>query len=235
MGSWFVAPGTSAANNQAQGEENFANQFEGLAPALSTYLGQQNAYQASSLPTGENAVNQLGQFTTQGGRNQMTQAYNQYAQAQGRQNAAGVSASFAGNPSLAQGFQLGSMNDANTAANSYAAQVNSPQGMANAYSTYMGARNALAPNYQGADQLASAAYGQMKQPVGEGLMGYLGQIAGMYGESQGLPTGNLAQNGFSTYGGAGQTQAGNGTEAWSGSSGGSPTYFESVPGAPSTI
>jgi hypothetical protein len=211
ISSAFTAPGTAAATNQANEEENAAGYAAGLIPGAAKTLGQEQGWFNQQLPTLEAGVNTLGYDTTQAGRNNESNLINQQLQSQARSNAGAMPAQFAGNPSLAQAFTLGGYGAANQNAASATAQLNSPAGIGSAVGTYENAANALpsGPNYSSMSPLYSDVYGQMKQPVGEGLGQILGSLAGpllsggigslLGGGSSGGSSGGGGYGGFGNY------------------------------------
>lgn len=178
ISSAFTAPGTNAAQAQQANNSSAQNTNLGLLNAWAPIMQQQMGNYSANLPAAQAAVGQLGQFTTQGGRNQMTNAFAANARGQAQTAAAQAPGQFVGNPALSQAYQLSAYNGANQSANQYAQQINSPQGMASAANSYIGAMNSLAPNFQGLNELNSGVYGAPRVQVGQGLLGTLGQMAG---------------------------------------------------------
>jgi hypothetical protein len=177
MSNIFTPPGTSQRNQQVNTQQNYMNQAAGLGPGLAGYLGQQQAFQTGQLPHMQQGVNNAYQYTTQGGRNDLANANNAWLQGAANQQAGQAGSMFAGNKALASGYALGAHNAANQGAAGYAAQVNSPPAMQNAWSNYMNAASAVAPNYGTLGAIAGSVYGSPQVPVGQGLGGVLGGLA----------------------------------------------------------
>jgi hypothetical protein len=177
MGSAFVAPGTNAAEGQEAQQAAAGKVSSNLLNAWAPYVQSQMNFQQSQQPMAQAAVQGLGQFTTQGGRNQMTNAYAQNARGQAQTAASQTPGQFAGNPALGQAYGLSAYNNANQSANQYSQQINSPQGMAQAYQTYLGGLQSQAPDFSGISSLTGNLDSQPQVQVGQGLLGYLSSIA----------------------------------------------------------
>jgi hypothetical protein len=176
ISSIFTPPGTAAAQNQQNQFQQAGNDVMGLLPQATNYASELQGFQQSQLPTQENAVNGLAQFTTQTGRNALARYNQQYNTGVGQSEAAGASSRFGGNSALAQAYAQNAMNNANTASAAYNAQINSPQGQEQAYQSYLQGAGYLQPNYNSVAGLAGTVYGQPKAPVGQGLGSYLGNM-----------------------------------------------------------
>ena len=225
MGSAFVAPGTNAAQGQQANNSSAQSTNLGLLNAWAPIMQQQMSNYSANLPTAQNAVGQIGQFTTQGGRNQMTNAFAANARGRAQTAAAQAPGQFAGNPALGQAYGLSAYNNANQSANQYAQQINSPEGVASAANSYIGAMNAMAPNFQGTGELTQGVYGSPKVQVGQGLLGTLGQMAGpvlgavsggMFGgwPSGGSGSSGAQSGGSGTSGGSGGGQSSANVPIW---------------------
>lgn len=211
MSSIFTPPGTNAAQGQDQQNQNAQQTNNNLLGQWAPIVQQQMGYYGSQLPTANSAVSGLGALTTQGGRNSMVSAFGANARGGAQTAASQMPGQYAGNPSLGQAFGLGAYNDANKATNQYSQQLNSPEGQASAAGGYLGALNSsMQPSFSGIQGLTQGVYGAPKVQVGQGLLGYLGSIAGPL---SGMLTGS---------GGGGNT-SGSGSAA-SGSSGGYGNY-----------
>ena len=178
MSSIFTPPGTNAAQGQENTDQSAQNTSLGMLNAYAPLFNSQTALQSSQLPTAQNAITGLGQFTNQSGRNQMSSSFLQNARGQAQTAAAETPGQFAGNPALAQAYGLRAYNGANQSANQYAQQINSPQGEASAYNSYLGGLQSQAPNAQTASELTQGVYGSPKVQVGQGLWGTLASLAG---------------------------------------------------------
>ncbi|HWD38907.1 MAG TPA: hypothetical protein VG944_08675 [Fimbriimonas sp.] len=177
--SLFTPPGTNDALDQWHQQQQV---MQLLLPLLQQSAGYQQSlmnFQNQQLPTAENAVTGLGQYTTQQGRNQLENSYGQYARGQAQTQAGQAGQMFANNPALAKAFGLAAMNRANGATTQYANQINSPQGQMQAYQTYMQGLQGLQPNSGNVLGYAQGVYGAPHAPVGQGFGGTLGSIIGM--------------------------------------------------------
>ena len=180
ISSIFTPPGTNQRNAQVNQQSGYSGSvYNNLWPGLSSQLQNQQNFYDAQLPNLQQGVQNAYFNTTQGGRNAMANnAYGQY-QAMGNQQAAQANSKFAGNPSLAQGYGLAAMNNANTNASEFAGQLNSPQGQQAAWGNYNNAlQNASTGgvNYSGLGAMNSAIYGQPQVPVGQGLGGVIGSL-----------------------------------------------------------
>jgi hypothetical protein len=180
MSNIFTPPGTSQRNSQVDRQSGASTQLSGLLPGETAYQQQLQNFRSSQLPNLEQGVQNAYYNTTQGGRNAQVAAYGAQQQAHANSAAGQANAEFAGNPTLAQGYQLDQQNQANQATNNYAGYVNSPQEQNSAWGQYLNANQAASPNYSGATQLASGVYGQPQVPVGQGLGGFLGEALGSW-------------------------------------------------------
>jgi hypothetical protein len=180
LDSLFTPPGTNRRNSQLDQQHTASGYSSNLLPGEFNYQQQLQGFRSSQLPTAENAVNSLGQWTTQQGRDQESNAYTNWAQAAARSRAAQGYSGFAGNQSLQQGYGLDQMNQANSQSAQYQGQINSPEAQQAALQAYMGGLNALSPNYNGLSQLTGNVYGQPTVPVGQGIGDFLGNLAGQY-------------------------------------------------------
>lgn len=178
MSSIFTAPGTNARDAQEQEQHSAAGVSSNTLNQYAPYVGNQIDYMKGQQPQAQNAVNQLGQFTTQGGRNNLVASFGANARGNAQTAGAQMPGEFAGNPALSQAHQLGAYNDANQATNQYAQRINSPEGEASAYGTYLQGLQSQSPDFQGISSLTGNVYGQPPVQVGQGLFGYLGNIAG---------------------------------------------------------
>ncbi len=200
MSNIFAAPGQSARNAQEDQQHAASGQSTNLLNAYAPYVQNQIAFQKQQQLQAQGAVQGLGAFTTQAGRNGMVNAYAQNARGQAQTAAAQTPGQFAGNSALSQAYQLSAYNGANRSTSEYSQQINSPQGMASAYQTYLGGLQSQSPDFQGIGSLTGNIYNQPQVQVGQGLMGYLSGIAGnvasaysggMMGKASAAPGGGL--------------------------------------------
>jgi hypothetical protein len=206
ISSAFTPAGTNARESQVNQQHQAGGLLLGGMQGLAPYLQNQQNYFNSQLPGMQNAVSQLGNLTTQGGRDQQSNYMLHNLQGQAQNATAQGLAQFAGNPALQQGYALSNMNSANQQAGQYAQQLNSPQGMQQALQAYLGGMGSLGaaqPNYGGLAQLASGINGQSPVQVGQSpltsLLGLAGSAVGAGGSA-----GSLFGVGSSGYSGGGQ-------------------------------
>ncbi len=178
MSSIFTAPGTNAANAQQQEQHQAAQQSSGLLNSYTPYVQNQINFQKQQQPVAQAAINGLGNFTTQGGRNQEVSWYGQNARGNAQTAASQTPGQFAGNSALSNAYQMNAYNQANQATNQYSQQVNSPQGQQQAYQSYLGGLQSQSPDFNGMASLTGNVYGQPQVQVGQGLLGYLSSVAG---------------------------------------------------------
>ncbi len=179
LSSVLTPPGENAAEGVEQNKQTAANYSQSDLAPWNSYLQGQIGFQQKQQSQAQNAVNQLGTFTTQGGRDQMVNAYNNWAQGTAANQATQSNAKFAGNPALGQAYGLDAMNRANQQTSQYAQKINSPEGEAQAYQSYLQGLQSQSPDFTGLSQLTGNVMGQPSPQVGQGLMSYLPTIASM--------------------------------------------------------
>jgi hypothetical protein len=182
--SWLSSILTPSGYSQNQGiqqqQQQDMNLLNGLLPSEVSYEQELQNLRQQNLPQFAQAIQNLLQFTTQGGRNSLVQSFGQNATAGAESQGAGASAQWAGNPALATAAKLGAMNDANTSTAQYSQQINSPQYEQQANQIAAGAANELAPNYSQAQGIVNTQFNQPKvqETGGASVLGLLGNLVG---------------------------------------------------------
>lgn len=202
IGSFLTPPGTNQRQGQVNQQTGYAGSvYNNLWPGLSSQLSKQQSFLNSQLGNQQQGVQNAYFNTTQGGRNAETNAFGQQQHAMANEQAGQAATKFAGNPSLAKGFDLAAQNTANTNTGEYAGQVNSPGGQSQAWNAYSSALNQASPNYSELGPIGNTIYGQPAVPVGQGIGATLGALiptlTGMGGAGNALDS-LLGITGFGT-------------------------------------
>lgn len=180
LDSIFTAPGTNARQAQQQNASKVADYSQNLLPAEQAHDQQAQDFQQKQWGTTTGAVKQLGDWTTQAGRNQWSDFYTGRQQAGAQSAAANAPSMFAGNQQLGNSYALDQMNQANERSAQYQGEINSPGAQSNALGAYMRGMGEVAPDYSGLSRLSSNVYGQPQVQVGQGIGSILGNLAASY-------------------------------------------------------
>jgi hypothetical protein len=184
ISSFLTPPGTNARQGWENGQQQAGNYLKNNFAGASDTAHMLNAWNQSQIPHEQQNANMIGQFTTQGGRNAQTDAYGNYARGVANSEMGQNNERFAGNPSLAQGANLGALNSANQGTFNYGGYINSTPGMEQANNAYhqavgqVGYNPGLNAAYGNLDSLIGRYQGVQAPAVGKGFLDYASELAG---------------------------------------------------------
>jgi len=177
--SALTPQGTNARRGQEQQQKEVGNWAYDLAQNEHDYLGRGQRYRSDNWGTTAGALDTLGKWTTQGGRDDWTHWYTGQQQAAARDAGTNAGTMFAGNPELAQSYALDQMNQANTRSANYQAEINSPVAMQKALMSYLQSMGLVTDGTQ-FNNYAGTVFRRPAVAVGQGLGGMIGQLAANY-------------------------------------------------------